>query len=147
MSLSRRTLLKSLSGILALALPSAVMAKWPQIAFESKNINAVLKKLYPDAEAIESSDIIIKIPNNVENGRFVPVEIQTNLANVESISIISETNPAPLLGEFKFADNVLPWIKTRVKISKTGNVIVMVKTKNQLYTARKQVTVNLSGCI
>ncbi|WP_069473054.1 thiosulfate oxidation carrier protein SoxY, partial [Candidatus Marithrix sp. Canyon 246] len=113
MSLSRRTLLKSLSGILALALPSAVMAKWPQIAFESKNINAVLKKLYPDAEAIESSDIIIKIPNNVENGRFVPVEIQTNLANVESISIISETNPAPLLGEFKFADNVLPWIKTR----------------------------------
>ncbi len=147
MSLSRRTILKSVSGILALALPSAVMAKWPQIAFESKNVDAVLKKLYSDSEAIESSDIKIKVPATAENGKFVAIEVETTLAKVESISIISETNPTPLLGEFKFADNVLPWIKTRVKISKTGNIIVMVKTNNQLYTARKQVTVNLSGCI
>lgn len=147
MSLSRRTILKSVSGILALALPSAVLAKWPQTAFESKNIDAVLKQLYSDSEAIESSDISIKVPATVENGRFVPIEVETNLAKVESISIISETNPVPLLGEFKFADNVLPWIKTRVKISKTGNVIVMVKTNNQLYTARKKLTINLSGCV
>ena len=147
MSLSRRTILKSVSGILALALPSAVLAKWPQTAFESKNVDAVLNKLYSDSEAIESSDITIKVPATAENGRFVPIEIETTLAKVESISIISETNPVPLLGEFKFADNALPWIKTRVKISKTGNVIVMVKTNNQLYTARKQVTVNLSGCV
>lgn len=147
MSLSRRTILKSVSGILALALPSAVLARWPQAAFEAKTVNTVLDNLYDYSEAIESSDIIIKVPATAENGKFVPVEIETNLAKVESISIISETNPVPLLGEFKFADNALPWIKTRVKISKTGNVIVMVKTNSQLYVARKQVIVNLSGCV
>lgn len=146
MSLSRRTILKSLSGILSLALPSAVMAKWPQAAFEAKTVNTVLDNLYDYSEMEQSSEIKIKAPSVVENGRIVKIKIETNLANVKSIAIISETNPVPLIGEFHFTDNVLPWIETRIKMGATGNLIVMVKTNNNLYMARKKITVNISGC-
>jgi sulfur-oxidizing protein SoxY len=146
MSLSRRTFLKSLTGVLSLALPLAVMAKWPQAAFEAKNVDAVLNKLYDDSEMIESSDITIEAPSVNENGRMIPIEIQTNLTKVQSIAIISETNPVPLVGEFKFADNVLPWIKTRIKMGGTGKLSVIVKADKKLYIARKHITVNLSGC-
>jgi sulfur-oxidizing protein SoxY len=146
MSLSRRTILKSVSGVLALALPSAVMAKWPQAAFEAKTVNTVLDNLYDYSEMEESSEIKIKAKSVVDNGRIIPIEIQTNLANVKSIAIISETNPVPLVGEFHFADNVLPWVRTRIKMGATGNLIVTVKTNSQVYIARKKITVNLSGC-
>lgn len=146
MSLSRRTILKSLGGILVLALPSAVMARSLETAFKAKNVDAVLKNLYDDSEMIESSDIIIKAPSVNENGRMIPIEIQANLANVQSIAIISETNPVPLVGEFQFADNALAWIQTRIKMGGTGNLIVIVKADNKLYIARKHITVNLSGC-
>jgi sulfur-oxidizing protein SoxY len=146
MSLSRRTILKSLSGILSLALPSALMAKWPQAAFEAKDVDTVLDNLYDYSEMEESSEIKIKAPPVVENGRIVQIEIETNLANVKSIAIISETNPVPLVGEFYFADNVLPWVKTRIKMGATGNLIAIVKTNTELYIARKQITVNMSGC-
>ncbi len=112
----------------------------------SKTVDAVLKKLYDDSEMIESSDIIIEAPSVNENGRMIPIEIQTNLTKAQSIAIISETNPVPLVGEFKFADNALPWIKTRIKMGGTGKLSVIVKADNKLYIARKYITVNLSVC-
>jgi sulfur-oxidizing protein SoxY len=98
----------------------------------------------PDVE--ESDKITIDTPKIAENGAIVPVEITVNLPNVESITIISEKNPTPLIGQFEFADNAEAWVKTRIKMDQTSNIVAVVKADGKLYAARRKVKVTLGGC-
>ncbi|MCP4077380.1 MAG: thiosulfate oxidation carrier protein SoxY [Gammaproteobacteria bacterium] len=150
MIIKRRIVLK---GVLAaFAAGSALLASagaysaWPKAAFSSKTQTDILQSLYGDIEAVPSGKIKIKTPDVAENGASVPVNISTEIADVESISIVVPNNPLPLAGLFEHGGGILGYVSTRIKMGKTGDVIAVVKSNGRLYTAKKTVKVTLGGC-
>jgi sulfur-oxidizing protein SoxY len=150
MSIPRRTFLKGVlvtSSAMAIGtslLPPAVMADWPEKAFLADTVEDALKSLFLDVET--SDKITINAPAIAENGAVVPVEVTADLPKVESITVIAEENPKPLIAKFNFAENAESWIKTRIKMAETSNVIVVVKADGKLYTARRLIKVTIGGC-
>ena len=152
MALSRRTALKGIlatSGAIALGttvLPTAVMADWPKQAFAAKTVDDAIKALFESQDVEESQKITIDAPKIAENGAVVPIEIKADFSKVDSITIIGDKNPVPLIGQFNFFDNAEGYVKTRIKLGGTSNVVAVVKSEGKLYIARRAVKVTLGGC-
>lgn len=154
MSLPRRTFLKSLlatGGVMALGttvLPTTVMADWPKAAFEAKSIEEALMALFESDEVTESDKITITAPEIAENGAVVPIEVSAQLPKIESMVVIADKNPVPLVAQFNFPepDNATGWLKTRIKMGETSNIIVVTKADGKLYMARRNVKVTIGGC-
>ena len=153
MNRQRRTFLKNVlatGGTVALGasvLPATVMAHWPQAAFESESLEDALKILFESNEVTESDKITIGAPEIAENGAVVPIDVTVDLSNIQSIAVIGEKNPIPLIAQFNFPkpENATGWLKTRIKMNKTSNVVV-VKADDQLFVARRNVKVTIGGC-
>jgi len=152
MALSRRTALKGIlatSGAMALGttvLPTAVMADWPKQAFDANTVDEIILALFESHDVEESQKININAPKIAENGKVVPIEIKADFLSVDSITIIGDKNPIPLIGQFNFFDNAEGYVKTRVKLAGTSNVVAVVKAEGKLYVARRSVKVTLGGC-
>lgn len=152
--LSRRVMLKgsmlaSMAAVAAAAgllAPGRVLAAWPQAAFEATSMDAALNSLMGSAATTASTDIKIKAPTIAENGAVVNVLVSTKITDVESMSILVEKNASPLAVSADLAKSVEPFIKTRVKIGKTSNVVGVVKSGGKLYSASQQVKVTIGGC-
>ena len=126
--------------------PRTVLAAWPKAAFEAKNVEDAMNKLFGSAANTPSGDIKIKAPDIAENGAVVPVSVSTSLGNVDSIAVIAEKNGTPLASNFKLGANALPNVSTRIKMGKTSDVIAVVKANGKAYSARKNVKVTIGGC-
>jgi sulfur-oxidizing protein SoxY len=126
--------------------PRTVLAAWPKAAFEAKNVEDAMNKLFGSAANTPSGDIKIKAPDIAENGAVVPVSISTSLGKVDSIAVIAEKNCTPLASNFKLGANAIPNVSTRIKMGKTSDVIAVVKANGKAYSARKNVKVTIGGC-
>jgi len=126
--------------------PRTVLAAWPKAAFEAKNVEDAMNKLFGSANNTPSGDIKIKAPDIAENGAVVPVSISTSLDKVDSIAVIAEKNGTPLASNFKLGANAIPNVSTRIKMGKTSDVIAVVKANGKAYSARKNVKVTIGGC-
>jgi sulfur-oxidizing protein SoxY len=150
MSIARRTFLKATfaaSSTVALGtLPIAAMADWPKAAFEAKTVGDALKVLYSSLDVTNSPDIKLEAPDVAENGAVVPVTISTQLADVETITIIAEKNAVPLVGQFKLTKDSVAYVSTRIKMAETSHVVAVVKAGGKLYSTKKSVTVTAGGC-
>ena len=115
-------------------------------AFQAESVDKALSELF-NSPAVSSDQITIKTPNIAENGKVVPVEVTANLPNVESITILSTANPMPLVAQFNFVGKAKGWLKTRIKMGGTGNVIAVVKADGNLYKATsREVKITIGGC-
>jgi sulfur-oxidizing protein SoxY len=150
----RRTLLKggcaasmvALAASAGLLVPGRVFAaEWSKGAFEAKSVADALKGLGA-AGVTDSTDILIKAPDIAENGSMVPVEVTSQIADTQSISILSEKNPLPLLAAFEFTEGAQPYVSTRIKMGQTSNVRVVVKAGGKFYSAAKEIKVTIGGC-
>ena len=145
--LKRRIVLKGSTALAALALiPGYVAAAWPKLAFENKTIDGALSELLGSSEVASSDQITVKAPEIAENGAVVPVTVSSDLADIESISIIASNNPAPLVAHFVLGEGALGFASTRIKMGKTGDVTAIVKAGGKLYSASKEVKVTIGGC-
>jgi len=150
----RRLLLRGMTSAGAMALatgagllnPVRALAAWPQKAFDAENVNAALDGLAGSTEVTESSDIKLKAPDIAENGAVVPITVETSLPGVESISIITEQNPAPLSASYDLGPRALGYVSTRIKMGETSNVMALVKSEGKLYSAVKEIKVTIGGC-
>ncbi|EDN68140.1 sulfur/thiosulfate oxidation protein SoxY [Beggiatoa sp. PS] len=54
----------------------------------------------------------------------------------------------PLIAQFNFPEpeNATGWLKTRIKMNETSNVVVVAKADGKLYVARRNVKVTIGGC-
>jgi len=148
MNTPRRTFLKSIiatGGAMAIG-AHAVMADWPGKAFRAGTVEQAIQALFESHDVKKSDEITIEAPEIAENGAVVPIEVTANLPKVESITIIGEENPKPLIAQFNFAENAYGWVKTRIKLAETSNVIAIVKADGKLYKARRLVKVTIGGC-
>ena len=149
-SIKRRFFLKSSTlGLAALSslalLPKAVYAKWSADAFKAKEVSASLDALLGMSAVETSTKINIKAPDIAENGAVVPVTVSTDLP-ATSITILAPNNPSPLIANFKLSREAVPYVSTRIKMGKTGDIVAVVKAGGKLYTTKKTVKVTIGGC-
>ena len=126
--------------------PQAVLAAWPQAAFEAKSIDDALTAAMGEASNTASDAIKIKAPDIAENGAVVPVSVSSDIEGVESIALLAEGNAQPLVATFNLGAGALPDVSTRIKMGKTSDVIAIVKAGGKLHSARKSVKVTIGGC-
>jgi len=144
--MNRRTLLKHLAEfmtLLALRPLSAAQANRP--AFEAKTLDEALKSLGASG-ASESRDIVIKAPDIAEDGAIVPIEVTSKIADTQSISLLVDKNPFPLIATYDFANGAEGFVSTRIKMGETSKVRALVSAGGKLYTTSKEIKVTIGGC-
>lgn len=154
MNHNRRTLLKgtmaaSATGIAisaGLLTPKAVLAAWPKEAFEAKDVDSALSASLGSSSTTDSNKIKLKAPDIAENGAVVPITITSGISNTETISLLVPSNASPLTATFNLASNTEGYVSTRIKMSKTSDVIAVVKAGGKLFSTKKQVKVTIGGC-
>jgi sulfur-oxidizing protein SoxY len=146
--MQRRDFIKLISGAFALAFTvpmNAFATIWNKTAFQATKLNEAEKNLEISSEKL-SQEILITVPDKAENGAIVQVEVKSNIPNTETISILVEKNPTPLIALFKFSNGAEPFLVTRIKMAETSDVKVVVKAGNQYFTNAKNVVVLENGC-
>jgi len=145
---TRREAMKYLgAALLACGLaPSArtLAARNDEIAFAAVNVDGVLKAL--DAEPVPDSQISLLVPDSIENGAVVPVEVTSHLAGPQEIFVISEANPFPLVARFLIPEGTEPFVSTRIKVAQSCNVYALVQSGGRFYSAVKATQVTVGGC-
>ena len=148
MQTSKRIFLKGLAALGALAvLPKAALAAvWPKAAFSRGAASEAMTELFGTDQTTPSDQITLRIPEIAENGAVVPITVSTTLGNVESISVVVEKNPRPLVASFEMLPGTLPEVSCRIKMGQTSDVMGVVKTDTGLYSMSKEVKVTIGGC-
>lgn len=150
----RRLLLKGagassalLAAISAGALrPGEVLAaEWNAAAFDAKNIAGALAGM-GIVNPIESADVILKAPDIAEDGAVVPIEVSSNVANTQKLSIFIDKNPTALTAHFDLTGGALPSLALRVKMQQTSKIRVVAHADGGFYFAAKEVKVTMGGC-
>jgi sulfur-oxidizing protein SoxY len=120
-------------------------AQWNKPAFDSKQLDEVLK-IVGATSAIESSQIELKAPKIAENGAIVPVEVTSKIPKTQSIYIIAEKNPQPLVAIFDILPGLAPFVSTRIKMGESAKVRVLIKAAGKFYVTTQEIKVNIGGC-
>jgi sulfur-oxidizing protein SoxY len=153
-SINRRTFLKGTlaGGVVAVAAAAGLMkptrvlaAAYPAAAFDAKSIDDALKGLYGTASTADSKAISIKAPLQAENGAVVPITVSTSLPNAESIAILVKENGTPLVASVALT-GASGFFSARMKMGKTSDVKVAVKSGGKLHVATQQIKVTVGGC-
>jgi sulfur-oxidizing protein SoxY len=120
-------------------------AEWNKAAFDAKALADAMKSI--GAVSVTDSDQIqLKAPEIAENGAIVPVEISSRIPATQTIYIIADKNPQPMVAIFEIAAGMEPFISTRIKMSETSKVRVLVKAGGKFYAATQEVKVTIGGC-
>ncbi|MEE9326724.1 MAG: thiosulfate oxidation carrier protein SoxY [Cocleimonas sp.] len=148
--MKRRSFLKNtvVAGATGVAVSAGILS--PNIASaaslaEAKSVDDALKALGATGAA-ESDKIKIKAPEIAENGAVVPVSITSEIDGTTEITSITAANPTPFAAKYTFGEGAVPAIKSRFKMGKTTDVIVVVKAGGKFYTAKTNVKVTKGGC-
>jgi sulfur-oxidizing protein SoxY len=120
-------------------------AEWNKAAFDAKVLADVLKNIGATS-ATDSEQIQLKAPEIAENGAIVPVEITSRIPGTQTIYIIAEKNPQPLVAIFDIAAGLEPFISTRIKMGESAKIRVLVKAGGKFYVASQEVKVTIGGC-
>lgn len=126
-------------------LPRAQAAR-PDTAFLAKDLDTVLKEVLGNTEATPSDQIKLDAPLQAENGAVVPVEVSTSLPAPEQIAIVVPKNPTPLLSVLETTPRTGSYVRMRIKMAGTDNVVAYVKSGGQWYSASQEVRVAVGGC-
>jgi len=131
---------------LSLALPKTSVGNWLASGFSRQAIEPILAELFSGQTLQTSNKIHLKLPKVAENGSVVPITITSSIDNIDTIYILSEKNPVPLIAKFTLAPELETYIGARFKMKETCDVIVIVHADHQYYQIRQKVKVTLGGC-
>ncbi len=155
---NRRLLLKAgvSSATLALAvssgllLPRQVIAHWPKEAFSAQSVEDALSALIGKTEPMYTGkEVQFKTalpPSYAVNGASVPIEIHSDLDDIERVVILVEKNPVPLIMSAELTKEMVMPFKTMIKIAEDSNVIAVVCAGGKLYSTTRFVEVDIGGC-
>jgi thiosulfate oxidation carrier complex protein SoxZ len=142
--MKRRDILKLL--MVGFLVPLKVFAAaWNKPAFETTQLKEVLDALGV-SNAVNSQEIEIIAADRAENGAVVQVEVISRIPNTESISIMIEGNPTPLIANFSLQNGAQGHVVTRVKMAKTSDIQAIIKASGKIFTHSKNVMVLEDGC-
>lgn len=134
------------TGITGLLQPLLALAERNSKAFAAETEKDALAELFPGQEVVTSDAIHIEAHDVIENGAVVPLSITTKLPAAESITILVEKNPNPIIARFNLGPGCSGFIATRIKVAQPSDIIAIVQSQGRLYSARKFVEVIVGGC-
>lgn len=153
-SINRRTFLQGTlaGGVVAAAAAAGLLtptrvlaAAWPANAYSAKSIDDAVSALYGSSAGTDSKAISIKAPIQAENGAVVPITVSTTLPNVDGIAILVKENASPLVANVQLS-GAEGYFSARMKMGKTSDVKVVVKSGGKLHVATQQIKVTVGGC-
>ena len=134
------------TGMTGLLKPLIAFAARNSQAFAAETEKNALAALFPGQVVEASNAIQIDVRDVIENGAVVPLSIITKLSAVESITILVEKNPNPVIAKFNFEPGCSGFIATRIKVAQPSDIIAIVQSRGKLYSARKFIEVITGGC-
>jgi|GEM_PF-58678 len=135
--------LASTSGLVKVGLAWA--APWDKATFETKAYADTLKSLQI-SNLIESRDITITAPDIAENSALVAVAINSKIPNSQTLYLIAEKNPFPLVSRFDFSAGAEAYASVRIKMGQTSTVRAIIKADDKYYTAAREIKITVGGC-
>lgn len=120
-------------------------AEWNRAAFDAKVLADALKNIGATSAA-DSDKIQLKAPEIAENGAIVPVEITSRIPGTQTIYVIADKNPQPLVAIFDITAGLEPFISTRIKMGESSKIRVLVKAGGKFYVTSQEVKVTIGGC-
>jgi len=148
MNAGRRLFIKGALALTALIGMTRALfaAAWPQKAFASTVAREALINLLGTDQTTLSDEITLTLPAIAESGATVPLSVKTTLPGIESISIIVENNPRPLVISFEFYPDTLPELTCRIKMAETSEVMAVVVTNRGIFSTSRETKVTVGGC-
>lgn len=152
--LSRRETLKHsvavagwLIGVGLLPADATAQSVWNATAFNAHSFDSVLDALGA-SRPTPSSEVVLTIPDLVDNGAAVPVGLSSALPSVTRFALLVEKNPTVLLAVFDLTDAVDANVALRIKMAESSKVyaVAMLADGRVLYRV-KDVQVTLGGCV
>jgi sulfur-oxidizing protein SoxY len=102
---------------------------------------------------IKRGHVVLDMPDLAEDGRIVPVEINSDLpvagdAYVKAVYLIVDFNPDPLVGAYHFSPANGPVaLTTRIKMRRTSWIRAIVESSTgEVWADYKKVETTLNGC-
>lgn len=114
-------------------------------AFDAKALADALLSIGATSAA-DSDQIQMKAPEIAENGAIVPVEITSRIPGTQTIYVVADKNPQPLVAIIELSAGLEPFISTRIKMGESSKVRVIVKAGEKFYVATQEVKVTIGGC-
>lgn len=154
MNKSRRSFIGSITvltgavftGLGGLFKPAFSFAQRNTMAFSAESAADAIAGLFPNKQLMPSDAVQIDVHDLVENGAVVPIKINADLTAIESISILVEKNPNPLIAKFNLGPECSGFIATRIKVAQPSDIIAIVESGGKFYSQRKFVEVIEGGC-
>jgi sulfur-oxidizing protein SoxY len=144
--LRRRLLTAFGTALAAMLVPLRALATERNVpAFEAKAIADAIRSIGA-AEAVESDQVIIKAPDIAENSAIVHIEVESRLPGTQSIWVLAEKNPQPLVAQFDLLPGIDPFVAVRIKMAESAYVRAIVKADGKFWFAQKETKVTLGGC-
>ena len=143
MKIARRTFMNRLTSGTAIIVAGIGGLLKPILAFADRNVDAfnaksesyALEEFFPGLTVTPSDAITIGVYDLVENGAVVPIKVNTGLPNVESITILVEKNPSPLIANFNLTPACAGFVATRIKVGEPSNITAIVNSAGKLFSA------------
>lgn len=155
MNRSRREFLKksvsrgvfSILAINGVFLPGRALGVWQQQNFSAQSFDDTWRLLFAQREVRYDKRLTLEIPRTAENGASVPLTVSCELENIAKIYLLVEKNPFPLSAQFDLYPALDVYIKARVKMAESCDVVVVAETtEKQLLQTRQAVKVSKGGC-
>lgn len=120
---------------------------WPANWFQESALGSSMQSVFGDRSIQNSDQIVVDMPPGAENGAIISLTVKTDLPDVQSITVFGEKNPVPLIGQFRFMQNGRgQYLRTRIKLAKSSEVIVVVESADKLYQHTQYIEVLKGGC-
>jgi sulfur-oxidizing protein SoxY len=116
----------------------------PELAFDATSLEAALQAM--GGHQLDSGQIILSLPETVDDGAFVPVSVTSHLPGTREISIVVEKNPNPLVVQFTLPEGTESQVSTRVKVAESCRVFAVVRTDEKVWSTSRAVQVQRGGC-
>ena len=139
----------SLAPVSALAknyrkeLPKVWSIKNKDKADDLAGVNEAIKAVF-GSDKTEDGKIKLKAPDIAENGAVVPVSF--SLEKATRVALLQSADPEALVAIWDIPEVGIPNYSVRIKLKKTGTVVVVAEVDGKLYKAQKTVKVTAGGC-
>jgi thiosulfate oxidation carrier complex protein SoxZ len=154
MSITRRTFLRaSVSGVAVstsiaagVLAPRGAGAALPPETFFAPSPAAAVGAVLGDGKSMPDPAVELDVPGIADAADMVPLSVSTTLDNVESITIVADKNPNPVVATYRLDPQLEPYIATRIRLAQSGDVNALVMADKAVHRATKNVEVSISGC-
>lgn len=124
-------------------LPDVWKIKNKEKADDLSGVDAAIKAIF-GSNKTQDGGVKLKAPDIAENGAVVPVSFSLDKAS--RVALFQSADPECTVAIWDIPETGIPDYAVRIKMAKTGTVVVVAEVDGKLMKASKTVKVTAGGC-